>query len=101
MTGSNAVQLVLLKQLPEILVAKLAGSSLGAEVLPASVRSDIASAGEQLQLVPVGQLGDELLVGVSLFSPQLVIEMDHREDDTKLGAQFDHDSQEGHGIGSA
>ena len=76
MPGSNAVQLVRLKQLPEILVAKLASSGLGAEVVAAGVGSDIASAGKQLQVVPLGQLGDELLVGVGLFSPQPVIEVD-------------------------
>ena len=57
--------------------------------------------GVQLQLVPLGQFGDELLVGVGFVSAQLVIEMDHRQDDTELRAQFQHDSQEGYGIGSA
>ena len=59
------------------------------------------AAEKQLQLVPVSQLGDELLVGVGLFSPQLVIEMDHRQDDTEFRAQLEHDSQQGYGIGSA
>jgi hypothetical protein len=101
MTSSNAVQLLFLKQLPEILVAKLAGSSLGAEVVAAGVGGDIARPVEQFQLEAIGQLGDELLVSVGLVSAQLMIEMDHRRDDTELGAQFQHDSQEGYGIGSA
>ena len=101
MTGSNAVQLLLLKQLPEILVAKLAGGSLGAEVVAAGMGRDIAGTDMQLQLVPVSQLGDELLVSVGLVSAQLVIEMDHRKNDTEFRAQLQHDSQQGDRIGSA
>ncbi len=83
------------------LVAKLACSGLGAEVVAAGVGSDIASAGKQFKVVPLGQLGDELLVGVGLFSPQLVIEVDDRKNNAKFRAQFEHDSQQGYGISSA
>ena len=47
------------------------------------------------------QLGDELLVGIGFCSPQLMIEMDGREDDAEFRTQFEHDSQQGYGIGSA
>lgn len=50
MTGSNAVQLFLLEQLPEILVTKLAGSSLGAEAVGVGVGRDISTAEVHLEL---------------------------------------------------
>jgi len=41
------------------------------------------------------------LVGVGLFSPQQMIEVDDRQNDTEFGAQLEHDAEEGNGIGSA
>ena len=62
MTGSDAVQFLFLEQPPEVPVAKLAGCGLGAEVLTSSMGRDVPTAGVQFQLVPLGKLGDEMLV---------------------------------------
>ena len=101
MAGGDAVQLFLLNQLPEILVAKLAGSRLGAEVLAAGVGFDIAAAAMKLQLVPMGQFRDELLVGVGLGPAQIVIEVDDGKHNAEFLAQFEQDAQQRDGIGSA
>ena len=62
---------------------------------------DVAAAGVQLQLVPVGQLGDELLVSLGFDSAQFVIEVDHREDDAEFRPQLEHDAQQRDRIGPA
>jgi hypothetical protein len=94
MAGSDAVQPFLFQQLPKILIAKLTGRGLQAEVLASGVSRDIVIADVQLQIMPVGQLGDELFVSVGFRSAQLVIEMDNRKDDTEFLPQLEHDSQE-------
>ena len=96
--GSDAVQLLLLEQVPEIPVAKLAGSGLGAEVPISSMGRDVATTDVQLQFVPVGKLGDELLVSFGFVSAQFVIEVDHREHDAQLRPQLQHDAQQANGI---
>jgi hypothetical protein len=97
----DAVQLLILEQAAEIPVAKLAGGGLGAEVLTSSMGRDIPTAGVQFQLVPLGKLGDEMLVSFGFDPAQFVIEVDHGEHDTQFRPQLQHDAHQGNGIGPA
>ena len=55
---------------------------------------DVPAADVQLQLVPVGKLGDELLVSLGFSSAQIVIEVNDGEHDTEFLPQLQHDAQQ-------
>ena len=48
-----------------------------------------------------GKLGHEFLVGIGCFPTQLMIEVHDRENDAELLAEFEEQTKQGDGIGSA
>ena len=101
MPGSDAVEPLLRQQPPEILVAQIAGRSLGAEVLDFGMRRDVAAVAVQLQFVMPGQLRDEALVGIGFRSAQIVIEVNDGEHNADFVAKLEQQSKQRHRIGSA
>jgi hypothetical protein len=98
--GCNTVQLFLLRQLPEVLVAKLAGRGLDAQALASGMGCDITTAEVKLQPVPLGDLRDKLTVSIGFDSAQLVIEVDRRKNDAEFLPYLQHDSQQSYRVSS-
>jgi hypothetical protein len=79
-------------------IAEFAGGSFEADVLCGGVLRDFVTVTVKFQVVRAGEVGDELVVGVGFEAAKLVVEMDYREDDAELGAEFQKQAEEGDGI---